>query len=920
VAKLDSISRLRCRSRRYFISGTRFVSSRRFISRTWWCAAISTLRPTTLAAEPIRWLVMLAAVLMLWPAAVVRADDGHDAWLRYAQLSGAERAKYDALPASVNVLGDSASNTSTQDASGSNDSGAGRSAVNDSSQDDAVLLKSAQGELIRGVRGMLGRTLRAESGLPTEKSIVLTTIAELRAEAPAIEAPKSLAPGSYWIAHASLHGFDCLIVAGADGRGALYGTFDLLRRIALGDDLTHPRVTEQPSASVRWVNEWDNLNGSIERGYGGRSIFFDNGGARADLSRASDYARLLASVGIDGCVVNNVNASPSMLRADFVPQLARIADAFRPWGVKLAISVDFSTPKALGQLDTFDPVDPRVISWWNAKVDDIYKQIPDFGGFLVKADSEGKPGPSSYGRTPADAANMLARALAPHGGVLLYRAFVYNMHLDWRNPKNDRAKAAYDIFHPLDGKFAENVIIQIKNGPIDFQVREPASPLFGGLQKTNEAIELQITQEYTGQQRHLVFLAPMWKATLDFDMRVNGRSTPVKNIVTGRSFGRPLGGFAGVSNVGLDSNWLGNPMAMANLYGFGRLAWNPNLSAAAIGDEWTRLTFGSDPLVDRTIDAMQLSSWRTYEDYTGPLGAGTLTNILGSHYGPGVGSSEHNGWGQWHRADHDGVGMDRTVATGTGYVGQYSPEVQKEFETLAAMPDSLLLFFHHVPYTYKLHSGQTVIQYIYDSHYEGVERVKQYVRDWESLRGRIDDERYAFVLGRLEYQVGHAIVWRDAVCNWFCRVSGIPDARGRVGHYPDRVEAESMELQGYAPVDVTPPENASGGKAVECAAPNETCVASFSFKRPAGWYELDVQYFDLSNGNATFRVFVGKQLVDEWVADDELPNAQIGGDTSTRRAIPGLALRAGDIVRIEGTPDGGEPAPFDYVSIHASQN
>jgi len=596
---------------------------------------------------------MLAAFL---PSANVHADAGYDAWLRYAQLSNAERVKYEALPASVVVLGDS------------------------------PLLHTSQGELIRGVRGMLGRTLRAEKGLPAEKSILLTTLARLRAAAPDAHAPQSLVPGGYWIATVPLHGYDCLVIAGADGRGTLYGTFDLLRRIALGEDVSHLRETQQPAAPVRWVNQWDNLDGRIERGYGGRSIFFEDGRVRADLARASDYARLLASVGINGCVVNNVNADPRMLAADFIPQLARIADAFRPWGVKLAISVDFSAPKALGELDTFDPLDPRVAAWWKKKVGEIYRQIPDFGGFLVKADSEGRLGPSTYGRTPVDAANMLAGALRPHGGVLLYRAFVYNSHLDWRNLKADRAKAAYDIFHPLDGKFAGNVIVQIKNGPIDFQVREPASPLFGGLQKTNEAIELQITQEYTGQQRHLVFLVPMWKEALDFDMHVGGRYTPVKDIVTGRVFHRALGGFAGVSNVGLDANWLGNPMAMANLYGFGRLAWDPNRSAAAIVDEWTRLTFGNNLVVDRTIDRMQITSWRTYEDYTGPLGAGTLTDILGSHYGPGVGSAEHNGWGQWFRADRHGVGMDRTIATGTGYVGQYSPEVQKEFETPRATP------------------------------------------------------------------------------------------------------------------------------------------------------------------------------------------------------------------------------------------
>jgi len=833
--------------------------------------------------------LLLAGLVVATNVTNAHADNGSAAWLRYAQLTPVERTQYNTLPATVAVLG------------------------------SATVLQTAQAELIRGVRGMLGRTLRDEQGLPTENAIVITTLAALRTAAPSAQAPRSLAAGGYWIATAPVHGHECLIIAGADAPGALYGTFDLLRRIALDEDVRSLRVTEQPSAPVRWVNEWDNLNGSIERGYGGRSIFFDNGSVRADLSRASDYARLLASVGINGCVVNNVNANPQILTAGFIPQLARIAAAFRPWGVKLAISINLSAPKTLGQLDTFNPRDPKVVAWWTDEVNAIYRQIPDFGGFLVKADSEGEPGPTSYGGTPADAANMLAGALRPHGGWLFYRAFVYNNHLDWHDLKADRARAAYDIFHPLDGQFADNVIIQIKNGPMDFQVREPASPLFGGLTKTNQAIELQITQEYLGQQRHLVYLVPMWKKTLDFDMHVNGRITPVKNIVSGRSFHRPLGGFAGVSNVGLDANWDGNPMSMANLYGFGRLAWNPDLSAAAIVNEWTRLTFGNNPEVVRTIDQIQLSSWRTYEDYTGSLGIGTLTDILGTHYGPGVGSAEHNGWGQWFRADPQGVGMDRTVATGTGFIGQYSPAVQKQFETLAATPDDLLLFFHHVPYTYKLHSGQTVIQYIYDSHYTGVQRVQQYVRDWESLRGLIDPERYAFVLGRLQYQVGHAIVWRDAVCNWFLRMSGIPDARGRVGHYPDRTEAESMTLQGYAPVVVTPAENASNGKAVICNTPGKACVASFKFERPAGWYQMNVQYFDLSRGESTFKVFVGQQMVDEWRADDDLPGFRLGGDTSTRRQIPGLALRPGDVIRIEGTPDGRELAPLDYVSIHPSQ-
>jgi alpha-glucuronidase len=553
-------------------------------------------------------------------------------------------------------------------------------------------------------------------------------------------------------------------------------------------------------------------------------------------------------------------------------------------------------------------------------MESIYRLIPDFGGVVVKADSEGRLGPSTYGRTPADAANVIARALKPHGGVVFYRAFVYNHHLDWTNPKNDRAKAAYDNFHPLDGKFDDNVVIQIKYGPIDFQVREPVSPLFGGLQKTNEAIELQITQEYTGQQRHLCFLAPMWKDVLDFDLHVNDADTPVKDLVNGKAFHRPTGGYVGVANVGMD-NWLGNPLAMANLYAFGRLAWDPDLSAKGVVDEWTRLTFGNDPIAVRSITDMQLSSWHIYESYTGPLGAGTLTDILGSHYGPGPESSERNGWGQWHRANHDAIGMDRTVATGTGYVGQYPPKVARLYENLQTTPDGLLLFFHHVSYNYVLHSGKTVIQHIYDSHYEGAEQAENFVLQWQALERYVDEDRYAAILARFKYQAGHAIVWRDAICNWLYRLSGIPDQKGRVGHYPDRIEAESMQLQGYAPFDVIPWYDASENKGIECMAPaSSSCSASFKFERPAGWYEMDVQYFDQNNGESKFRLFVNHQKVDEWIADDHLPATKPNGDSSTRRWIPGLALRPGDEIRIEGLPDGQEHAPLDYVKVQLSND
>jgi alpha-glucuronidase len=409
----------------------------------------------------------------------------------------------------------------------------------------------------------------------------------------------------------------------------------------------------------------------------------------------------------------------------------------------------------------------------------------------------------------------------------------------------------------------------------------------------------------------------MWKEALDFDLHAGSDGTPVKDLVAGRTFHRPTGGFVGVANVGLDANWLAHPLAMANLYGFGRLAWDPNLSAKTITEEWTRLTFGNDPVVVRGITAMQLASWPAYESYTGPLGAQTLTDILGSHYGPGIESSERNGWGQWHRADETGIGMDRSVATGTGFVGQYRAPVAAKYESLATTPDELLLFFHHVPYSFVLHSGETVIQHIYDSHYQGAETAEDFVRQWSLLKGRIDDERYADVLARLEYQAGHAVVWRDAICNWFLRASGIPDAQGRAGHHPDRVEAEAMQLQGYSPVEVTPWENASEGKAIECAQP-QGCTASFRFTKKPGVYNLDIEYFDQNNGESKYRVFVNAQLVDEWVANAHLPASKPNGDSSTRRRIKGITLKPGDEIRIEGLPEGEERAPLDYIEIHAA--
>ncbi|MBP1774964.1 MAG: Alpha-glucuronidase [candidate division NC10 bacterium] len=818
----------------------------------------------------------------------VMAETGYDAWLRYAPIDDPViRARYGSMPATVVALGDS------------------------------VVIQAARAELIRGLRGMLGRTLRVEARLPKESAFILGTVASVKAAVPGIGPVPELIEDGYWLKSTPVNGAPALVITAPNDRGVVYGVFALLRKVGLAESISVLDEKQIPYAPVRWVNEWNNLDGSIERGYGGLSIFFEKDNVRADLSRVRDYARLLASLGVNGCTINNVNANTRVITTEFLPQVARIAEVFRPWGIRLSVAVDFSSPRSIGGLDTFDPLDPRVIQWWKDKFDEIYRVIPDFGGVVVKADSEGRVGPSAYGRTHADATNVIARALKPHGGLIFYRGFVYDHKMDWRILKNDRARAADDNFRPLDGKFEDNALIQIKNGPIDFQVREPASPLFGTLEKTNQAVELQITQEYLGQARHLVYLVPMWKATLDFDLQAKGPGTPVKALVAGKTFGRPTGGFVGVSNVGLDQTWAGQHLGMANLYGFGRLAWNPDLSARQIAEEWTRLTFNQDKRIVDTIVTMQLNSWRTYENYSGPLGAQTLTDITGAHYGPAVEASERNGWGQWHRADEKGIGMDRTVATGTGFIGQFRPPVAKVYESLKDCPDELLLWMHHVPYTYVLHSGKTVIQHIYDTHYQGLQEAEAFVTQWKPLKGLVDEQRYQEVLKGLEYQAGHAQVWRDAVCNWFLKTSGIPDAKGRAGKFPGRTDAEAMKLEGYQAVDVRPWEAASGATAVRCAG--QQCSASLRYDGASGWRDIYVQYFDQNNGTARFKLSIAGQLVAEWLADDTFPSNRIDAHSSTRRAVTGLALRPGDEIRIEGFPDRGEAAVLDYVEVRASQ-
>ncbi len=572
-----------------------------------------------------------------------------------------------------------------------------------------------------------------------------------------------------------------IIISGKNDRGVLYGVFAFLRLVQLETPLHKMNMIDNPSNMYRMINQWDNFDGSIERGYAGNSIFYENNKFIKNKQRVQDYARLLASVGINSIVLNNVNVhyhETRFITKVYLPEIARLADIFRKYGITIFLSVDFASPIELGNLSTADPLDKSVAKWWRDAATEIYHFIPDFGGFLVKADSESRPGPFTYGRDHAEGANMLASALKPYGGVVIWRCFVYNCKQDWRDTKTDRANAAYDNFMPLDGQFLDNVILQIKNGPMDFQVREPVSPLLGGLRNTNQIMELQITQEYTGQQKHVCFLVPQWKEILDFDTLSKGKGSTIKKIIAGEVHPQEHCGIAAVSNIGNDLNWTGHQLAQANLYGYGRLAYNPDLSAEGIAEEWVRLTFSSNDIVVKTICDILLNSWQTYEKYTTPLGIGWMVNP-NHHYGPNVDGYEYSHWGTYHRADLFGIGVDRSIETGTGFAGKYIGENAQMYNSIDSCPEELLLFFHYVPYRYMLKSGKTLIQHIYDSHFEGVAQVKEFKKQWLSLKAHIDEERFSNVLNRLDVQIKDAIEWRDVVNTYFYRKSGIPDEKGR---------------------------------------------------------------------------------------------------------------------------------------------
>ena len=828
----------------------------------------------------------MRALFLLASIGFVAAENGLDGWLRYASVPCTTQC-HSKLPANIVVL--NATKTSPIYVAGT--------------------------ELQTGLKSIYGSHTELIHGqCKASSSVVVGTVEQYRKTCGSLSEIPELEEDGFWL---STKGNDVQIL-GSNDRGALYGAFEYLSMLAQGN-FSEVAYATSPSAPIRWVNQWDNLDGSIERGYGGPSIFFENGTVVEDLTRVKQYGRLLASVRVNAVVVNNVNANASLLSSENLKGLGRIADVFRSYGVKVGISLNFASPETFGGLDTYDPLDSSVIKWWSNITDQIYQNVPDMAGYLVKGDSEGQPGPQTYNRTLAQGANLFAKALQPHGGIVMFRAFVYNQlnESDW---KADRAKAAVNFFKPLDGEFEENVVIQIKFGPIDFQVREPTSPLFANLLNTSTAIELEVAQEYLGQQSHLVYLPPLWKTVLDFDLRVDHKPSLVRDIVTGKRFNRKLGGSAAVVNVGTNTTWLGSHLSMSNLYAYGRLAWNPADDPEAMLQDWIRLTFGLDRTVLKTLTQMSMESWPAYESYSGNLGIQTLTDILYTHYGPNPATQDNNGWGQWTRADHTSVGMDRTISNGTGYSGQYPDEIAAMYENIDTTPDNLCLWFHHVDWTHRLHSGKTVIQHFYDAHYSGAESAQSFLTQWESIKAKVDEERYNHVRQRLDYQTGHSIVWRDAINNFYHNMTGIPDDSKRVGHHPWRVEAEDMTLDGYKTYTVSPFEAASGSMAIVTASNDTVGTATTKVDFPSGTYDLAVNYYDLYGGQSHWQVYLNGRQVGEWVGNSEnvlshTPSIYLDGHSAIRIKFRGVTVKKGDMLKIVGKPDGVEPAPLDYVSF-----
>ena len=693
------------------------------------CAGVNRMNKKL--TTPAFFFLMMAACL---PA---RSEDGYELWLRYRKVEDASRlAQYRGRLGGVSVLGKSAT------------------------------MEVIRRELGRALPAFLDAAVRVSCGRKSGAGLFVGSFGELDRAGIVLPRPDRLRAGSegFIICGHAWRRRRPLVIAGDSDVSALYGVFHFLRLLQSRRDLDSIRTESAPSVRLRLLNHWDNLDGSVERGYAGRSLWNWKELPGTVDPRYADYARACASVGINGTVLNNVNASERILDREYLEKAAALADLFRSYGIRVYLSARFSAPVQLAGLRTSDPRDPSIAAWWKDKADEIYRIIPDFGGFLVKANSEGQPGPQEYGATHADGANMLADALAPHGGTVIWRAFVYDTGID-----ADRAKCAFKEFTPLDGRFRPNVLVQVKNGPIDFQPREPFHPLFGAMPKTPLSLELQITQEYLGQSVSLAYLAPMWKEVLESDTHANGPGTTVASVVDGSADGHAVSGIAGVANTGSDRNWCGHPFGQANWYAFGRLAWDPGLSAEGIAGEWIRATWSCDEAVVDSMKRMMMGSWEACVNGMTPLG---LCHLMkeGHHYGPdpGLDTAPRPDWNStyYHRADSAGVGFDRSVS-GSGAVRQYHEPLRTRWNDLESCPEKFLLFFHHVPWNRRMDSGRTLWQELKERYDSGVESVEVTRRTWSSLEGAVDGERHRLVAEKLKAQEENIRLWREVCVGYF---------------------------------------------------------------------------------------------------------------------------------------------------------
>jgi alpha-glucuronidase len=602
--------------------------------------------------------------------------------------------------------------------------------------------------------------------------------------------PETLGKEGYLLRSASIQGHHITLIVANTDIGLLYGTFAWLRVIQTQSAVNAFDLRETPGVQLRVLNHWDNLDRSVERGYAGESIW--NWWALPEIhdQRYVDYARANASLGINGTVLNNVNARPEILTSQWLAKVRALADVLRPYGIKVYLSVRFSTPLELGETAIADPLDPAVIVWWQKKADEIYQLIPDFGGFLVKANSEGQPGPQNYQRTHAEGANMLAQALLPHHGVLIWRAFVYADD-QLANRASDRAKEAYEQFKPLDGSFAPNVMLQVKNGPIDFQPREPAHPLFGAMPKTPLMMEFQITKEYLGFATHLVYLGSLYEEILQSDTGLRAEDAKVADIIDGSFHHSALSGIAGVANIGSDRNWSGSEFDQANWYAFGRLAWNPHASARKIAGEWVAQTFSNNPSVVAQVSDLMMMSREAAVNYMTPLGLHHLMGT-GHHYGPApwVSDLKRPEWNPvyYHQADINGIGFDRT-ASGSNAIAQYSATLARLYADPQTTPEKYLLWFHHLPWDYVMPSGASLWVELLSHYDSGVAQVVDMQERWARLSPLIDRRRHAEVAERLAKQFQEAKWWRDACVAYFQSVSGLP--------LPYGVKSPSLTLDEY---------------------------------------------------------------------------------------------------------------------------